>query len=125
MLRFILLTLAVLLPSAGAAQQTGSYLTFISQNDIFNSSGTRLTNVAAIIQQDRANFHRFGVRDPDDKADPWFADRAMRATISQAQIPTSDADGSMSRILRGGALVVVTYSISGGRVTTLNFVTPG
>ena len=37
-----------------------SYVAFLSEADHFNSNGQRLTSAAAIIRQDRANFHRFG-----------------------------------------------------------------
>ncbi|MEM1386180.1 MAG: hypothetical protein AAF748_02605 [Pseudomonadota bacterium] len=78
--------LAVGALSAGAAsaqQLLGEYYTLIGPRDFFNSSGTRLTNFCAIIQQDRANYHRFGVADPADGWDPFFQDRAARSRISQ------------------------------------------
>ena len=51
-----------------------SYVALLSERDHFNSSGQRLTTAAAIIRQDRANFHRFGLRDPGDEDDTFFAD---------------------------------------------------
>jgi hypothetical protein len=40
----------------------------LSEQDHLNSNEQRLTTAAAIIRQDRANFHRFGLRDPADAA---------------------------------------------------------
>mgnify|MGYP001822592067 CR=1 FL=1 len=121
---FSMFAVALTLALPATAQETGSYLTFISANDIYNSSGTRLTTVGAIIQQDRANYHRFGIPDADDNGDPWFGNAALRATLSGARISASN-DGSIGRILEGRALVVVYYQISNGAVTDLAFVTPG
>lgn len=38
-----------------------SYIALLSDADHFNSSGQRLTSAAAIIRQDRANYHLFGI----------------------------------------------------------------
>ena len=68
---------------ATAQQLLGEYYTLIGPQDFFNSSGTRLGNFCAIIQQDRANYHRFGIRDEGDGWDPFFENRAARSRISQ------------------------------------------
>jgi hypothetical protein len=60
-----------------------SYVALLSEADHFNSSGVRLTSAAAIIRQDRANFHRFGVRDRIDEGDRYFADAGNRATLER------------------------------------------
>jgi hypothetical protein len=39
-----------------------------------------LTSAAAIIRQDRANFQRFGIRDPEDEDDPFLSAALRRAT---------------------------------------------
>lgn len=53
----------------------------IGTDDLYNSRGTRLTDPGAVIQQDRANYHRFGLRQQGDMGDPVFHDRAARARI--------------------------------------------
>ena len=59
---------ALCAPQPGKAQEmVESYVAFLSEADHFNSNGERLRSAAAIIRQDRANFHRFGRRDPDDQ----------------------------------------------------------
>jgi len=76
------MTIASTLPAA-ADDYLGGYYTTIGPQDFYNSSGAKLGDFCAIIQQDRANFHRFGKRDQGDGSDQFFADRGNRALISQ------------------------------------------
>jgi hypothetical protein len=66
-----------------AQQLIESYQAFLSERDHFNSNGQRLTTAAEIIRQDRANFHRFGLRDPGDENDEYFADTTNRETLER------------------------------------------
>ena len=67
-----------------------TYTTKISDADKKNSSGVPfpLTNnkatVAAIIRQDRANYHQFNIRDKEDQTDCVFADKTKRALIEKS-----------------------------------------
>jgi hypothetical protein len=75
---------ALVVPAAPVLAQGGmvdTYCAQISENDKFNSDGEALTGAAAMIQQDRANFHRFDLRDPDDQPDTTFEDAEARARI--------------------------------------------
>ncbi len=84
MFRLLMLAamLSVALPGAAAAQKLiASYSAHLTERDFFNSRGARLTDFGQILQQDRANFHRFGQRDEVDQWDPVFADPEMRARI--------------------------------------------
>ena len=75
----IAIGLAIGAPTLAQAQQLiGSYVALLSEADHFNSSGQRLSSAAAIIRQDRANFHRFGIKDPQDEGDAFFADEGNR-----------------------------------------------
>lgn len=71
--------------SAPAAAQDflGEYYTSLGTVDLYNSKGQRLTNFCAVVQQDRANFHRFGKAEQGDMGDPFFGNRAARATLGQ------------------------------------------
>ncbi|WP_299041199.1 hypothetical protein [uncultured Tateyamaria sp.] len=70
-------------PSPGQAQQLiAEYYTLLTGADLRNSSGAALGSFCAIVQQDRANHHRFGIRHDGDQWDPIFADPAARAQIS-------------------------------------------
>ena len=64
-----------------AQQLIGEYFTFLTPTDFFNSNGVRLTDFGQILQQDRANFHRFGRADEGDQWDPVFADQGLRTLI--------------------------------------------
>ncbi|UWQ21016.1 hypothetical protein [Jannaschia sp. W003] len=76
------LTLATALaPAAAPAQVMASYYATIGDEDRRNSRGARLADPAAVIQQDRANFHRFGIRHEGDHSDPFFANPDLRAQI--------------------------------------------
>ena len=75
------LALASVMP-AGAQQIIGEYYALLGPQDMRNSRGQRLGNFCAVVQQDRANFHRFGRGDDLDSWDPVFADKAMRARIA-------------------------------------------
>lgn len=90
-----------------AQQLIGEYKAYISQNDLFNSSGIRLTKAWEIIRQDRANYHRFGIRDQEDQTDSFFASEDNRAIaerlISRGSIDSTAAD----RIIGGNVTIRV------------------
>ncbi|TYC52868.1 hypothetical protein FMN50_16890 [Rhodobacterales bacterium] len=67
--------------SAQEYTQIGGYAAFIGPEDMYNSRGVRLTSLGDVLQQDRANFHRFGLRHPGDEGDPVFFDRGARSAI--------------------------------------------
>jgi hypothetical protein len=107
-----------------AQQLIETYVALLSEADHFNSSGQRLTSAAAIIRQDRANYHRFGVRDPEDEDDALFADEQNRQALER-MLERGHADpGVLSRIVNGTVLVRVNvYRSSSGpfvQVTVLN-----
>jgi hypothetical protein len=112
MLRTFILALAIAtatcMPIVAQAQQLiGSYVALLSEADHFNSNGQRLTSAAAIIRQDRANFHRFGIKDPQDEDDAFFADEANRAALEQ-MLERGRADlGVISRIVNSTVLIRV------------------
>ena len=106
------------------------YVADIGPEDHYNSSGTRLTSFAALIAQDRANYHRFGIRHKNDGNDPIFSSREMRAQIGPgvlriegyyqqyvANVVASDGYG-------GTYLVVQVYG-NGNRITRISIVVPG
>ena len=69
--------------AAGAEQfrEVARFSAMISASDYFNSSGARVTGVGPVLQQDRANVHRFGIVNSGDDIDRGFGDRATRARI--------------------------------------------
>ncbi len=71
------------LSAPAQAEQLASYFTELGYQDYFNSRGMALTDAAAVLQQDRANFHRFGLRHPGDEPDPYFGNQQTRAAIPE------------------------------------------
>ena len=76
---------AATIPATGIAQGPvlETYSVFLGPTDHFNSAGARLTQPWQVIRQDRANFHRFGVRDQGDQYDGFFASSANRSRMEQ------------------------------------------
>ncbi len=88
-------------PSSKAQQLVESYVAFLSEADHFNSNGERLRTAAAIIRQDRANFHRFGRQDQADESDSFFADAANREALERMLEQGHAPPGVISRIVNG------------------------
>lgn len=101
-----------------------SYVAFLSEADHFNSNGQRLTSAAAIIRQDRANFHRFGRGDPGDEGDRFFASIDNRAAMERMLERGRATPGAISAIVnRTPRIRVDIYRDADGhfiRVTVLN-----
>lgn len=93
---------ATLAPAATAQDQPlESYYAKLSRWDHFNSSGVRLTTAAQIIRQDRANYHKFGRRDPGNSGDSFFRSAANRARL-EALIAAGHSDrATIDRIVNG------------------------
>ena len=83
----------------------GAYNTRISRQDVFASDGLRLSNVGAILQQDRANLHRFRRGDRGDGYDSMFLSAESRALIPRWLHEVAPA--ARAAILRGNAYVNV------------------
>jgi hypothetical protein len=112
-MRPILLALVVLLAApvtAAAADCTPreTYVARLGPADHFNSNGVRLTSASAIIRQDRANFHEFGVRDAEDESDRFFASKANRALMERYLEAGTASRSALAAIVNGQPLIVVT-----------------
>ena len=94
--------------SVCAAQELReSYKALLSERDHFNTSGQRLTSAAAIIRQDRANVHRYGLRDATDQDDVFFADIDRRADLERMIEMGTSEPRAIRSIVDGLALVRV------------------
>lgn len=66
---------------ANAQSVMFEYFTTLSPRDTYSSQGVPLNGVCAIVQQDRANVHRFG--NPDrEEPDPFFTSPERRAMMT-------------------------------------------
>lgn len=84
-LRVLAYVLAVIASSAPARadELIEEYRAFISENDLYNSSGTRLTKPWEIVRQDRANYHKFGLADAGDYYDSFFSSAKNREIVER------------------------------------------
>lgn len=99
---------------ASAQELIDSYQAFLSQSNHYNSNGQRLTSAAQIIRQDRADLHRFGIRDPGDQDDTFFANADNRAALERL-IDAGDSDPrDLRRIVNSNVTVEVDIYESDG-----------
>jgi hypothetical protein len=100
----------VLATSAGAAhadELLESYSAYIGQDDLYNSKNERLTQPWQVVRQDRANVHRFGIRQPGDDIDSFFAS-ARNRDLAERMIRDGTIESAAARLLlQGDARVTV------------------
>ncbi|MFV1607146.1 hypothetical protein VWY06_02005 [Phaeobacter sp. JH20_10] len=68
---------------AHAEEVIAEYLTWLDAKDTVTSKGVKLDSFGAVLAQDRANYHRFGIRQELDTSDPIFSNKDMRAKLPQ------------------------------------------
>ncbi|MDP5307400.1 hypothetical protein [Paracoccus spongiarum] len=93
------------LPAASPAQewtQFAYYLARIGPEDLRSSSGQPIRSLGGALQQDRANYHRFGIRHANDESDPVFANRDLRARIPAMVAAGGNDRGRLARMAREG-----------------------
>lgn len=105
------------------AEPLCTYEARISEQDKYNSKGKSLlqgdevstTIAAAIIRQDRANYHEFDIRDDEDQDDCVFSDKSNRASLEKRLTKRSINKGILRQIIFDNPLIkvkVYTDSIS-------------
>ncbi len=94
-------------PAAMADSLIARYVAFIGQDDLYNSSGSRLQEPWQILRQDRANVHRFGVSQPGDDWDPIFQDKNNRAVMENMLRNGHIDPSAAAKIVNGGVMVQV------------------
>ena len=93
--------------SASADSLICSYVARLSARDHRASDGYPLRDVAAIIRQDRANFHKFGVRDSEDESDTFFNSVKNRESLESMLRRRRFNPSIASAIINGNPLVQV------------------
>ena len=102
-----LFLLAAFAGSGRADQLLESYTARLSSQDHFSSSGARLTSAAAVIRQDRANFHKFSRQDSEDEGDQYFASARNREVLEAMLERGSSRRSALNAIVNGTPLVQV------------------
>ncbi|MCI5097811.1 MAG: hypothetical protein MRY77_15975 [Rhodobacteraceae bacterium] len=121
-LAVLLGTISVAGPAQAQEQVLGYYMALLGPQDRMNSRGVPLSDARAIVQQDRANFHRFGIRHADDQYDPWFSSPDQRRAMG----PKLQIYPGTARIIeRQNALIAVTVFGINGRVSRIRVEIPG
>ncbi len=108
-MKIILITImAVSLCLSARADEVETYQARLSAHDHFNSNGARLTTPAAIIRQDRANFHRYGNADSEDEKDHFFANAHNREILEKLLERGHSNPAAYRAVVNGTPLVEVT-----------------
>jgi hypothetical protein len=100
----LLLSLA---PLAQADNLVCSYAAVLSDRDHRSSTGAPLRDVASIIRQDRANFHKFRIRDRSDEDDNFFNSVKNREDLEQMLRRRKLSPQSSNEIINGTPYVRV------------------
>jgi len=90
------------------AEPLCTYQARISEQDKYNSSGKSLLQgskvstaiAAAIIRQDRANYHELDKQDDEDQSDCVFADKGNRASLEKRLTKRSIDKSVLGRVVK-------------------------
>jgi hypothetical protein len=93
--------------------QLAYYLAYIGPEDMRSSKGQPVTSLGGVLQQDRANVHRFGIRHAQDDYDPIFANQALRARIPQMVAAGGNQNGRFASMARNGQPFLVNVFVCG------------
>ena len=83
------------------------YEAYIGPSDLRNSEGGRLTQAWQVLRQDRANYHRYRIRDRGDQGDSFFGSVENRAIMERLVRDGRIAPGAARAVLAGGVWVTV------------------
>jgi len=90
MKKFLLLSVFLLWSGiANALDVVATYDALLNKWDHYSSTGTWLKSIKDVLQQDRANYYKFGKRDPQDKADGYFTTYQRRLLFQKLPIRIS------------------------------------
>ena len=98
---------ALVSSGAFADQLIEQYVAVLSVRDHFNSNGVRLRDAAAIIRQDRANYHKYGIRDQGDSGDSYFSSARNRELLEQMLNRGTSSPSAINSIVNGMPTILV------------------
>lgn len=99
--------------SASSVTPLCTYRARISENDKYSSSGnyiatkTNKATAAGVLRQDRANYHKFGIRDSEDMDDCLMNSASWRAKFEKMIANGTADNSSIDAIVNGNPLVTV------------------
>ncbi|EPX80111.1 lysozyme inhibitor LprI family protein [Litoreibacter arenae] len=122
----ILATAFALALPAHAQQTLDRYTAVIGPQDRSNSSGVRLSQPDQILAQDRANVHRFGIRQPGDTLDRTFGTPEARRQIANL-LARGTMGAGVAQALASGGMTALDVQIMGanGRAQSLHVTLAG
>ena len=92
-----------------------SYTAHLSAQDLKSSKGARLVSASAVLQQDRANYHKFKKRDKSDTSDGgFFAKTANRAQMARFLNHGNISPAERKKIIKGNVTVLVEFFTEDG-----------
>ncbi|WP_420410328.1 hypothetical protein [Hoeflea sp.] len=105
-----------------ADEVIAEYLAWLDARDTVNSSGVKLGSFGQVLAQDRANYHRFGIRQELDMGDTVFGSRDMRAKLPKLYEAGRRVEAYiLEDVMSGrGHYVLVRVMGQGGRVTRVD-----
>jgi len=83
------------------------YSAYIGRDDVRNSDGVRLTKAWQVIRQDRANYHRYGIRDRGDQTDAFFASAENREIMERMVRDGKMSPSAAKAVVQGGVRITV------------------
>ncbi|MDH6267196.1 hypothetical protein M2360_002593 [Rhizobium sp. SG_E_25_P2] len=98
-------TLVSMSISARADDVLDEYNAYIGEDDLYNSNGERLREPWQIIRQDRANFHKYRVRQPGDESDSYFSSVDNRAA-AERMVRSGTITREARRLLLNGDVMI-------------------
>jgi hypothetical protein len=91
--------------AARADDVLDEYNAYIGEDDLYNSNGERLREPWQIIRQDRANFHKYRVRQSGDESDSYFSSVDNRAA-AERMVRSGSITREARRLLLNGDVMI-------------------
>ncbi|MBB1250901.1 hypothetical protein H2O14_21255 [Rhizobium sp. G21] len=91
--------------AARADDVLDEYNAYIGEDDLYNSNGERLREPWQIIRQDRANFHKYRVRQSGDESDSYFSSVDNRAA-AERMVRSGTITREARRLLLNGDVMI-------------------
>lgn len=103
--------------NARASERSFTYRALISPNDHASASKkNRFKSASLRIAQDRANYHRFKLRDSLDQDDPLFSDRSKRRWLTKKLTERGAIPADVKRAIESSSSCLIEVEVWADRV---------